>query len=322
MQSLNTLQRYFERELKKVVLKDQPKRLYSPVDYVIKIGGKRIRPVLLLASYLLFKNKIGSVINAAIAIELFHNFTLLHDDIMDNAPIRRGKQTVHEKWNKNTAILSGDAMLILTYQYLVKIKSKNFNLILNEFNTTALKVCEGQQKDMDFENDHNVSILQYIEMIKNKTAVLLAGSLKIGALLANQSDEVSKKLYNFGLKIGIAFQLQDDLLDTYGDSSSFGKKIGGDILSNKKTFLYLKSLELASNKVRYELMDLYKDKNFEEKNKISKVKDIFNSLKVRKMLELEIDSFHKEALSYLNSIKHCDKKVLIEFSDQLINRQK
>ena len=220
-----------------MVLKDHPKRLYSPVDYVIKIGGKRIRPVLLLASYLLFKNKIGSVINAAIAIELFHNFTLLHDDIMDNAPIRRGKQTVHEKWNKNTAILSGDAMLILTYQYLVKIKSKNFKLILNEFNTTALKVCEGQQKDMDFENDHNVSILQYIEMIKNKTAVLLAGSLKIGALLANQSDEVSKKLYNFGLKIGIAFQLQDDLLDTYGDSSSFGKKIGGDILSNKKTFL-------------------------------------------------------------------------------------
>jgi len=239
------IQQIVEKYLKEIELKTEPRELYEPVKYILEIGGKRIRPSLVLAAYNLFKNDVETAINPALALEVFHNFTLLHDDIMDKADLRRNQQTVHKKWNENVAILSGDTMSIKAYELLSKIPAEFLSEVLQAFNKTALQVCEGQQLDMNFESRLDVSVEEYLEMIRLKTSVLIAVSLKIGAIMAGALRNDVHKLYDFGLNLGLAFQLQDDYLDAYGDVQAFGKKIGGDIVANKKTFLLIKALETS-----------------------------------------------------------------------------
>ena len=225
-----------------------PKGLYEPIEYILSLGGKRIRPVLMLMAYNLYKEDISSIYDPATGIEVYHNHTLLHDDLMDRSDMRRGKPTVHKVWNDNTAILSGDTMLILAFRYIAGCAPEHLKEVVDLFSLTALEICEGQQLDMEFESRSDVAEDEYIEMIRLKTAVLLAASLKIGAILAGASAADAENLYNFGMQIGVAFQLQDDLLDVYGDPEVFGKKIGGDILCNKKTYMLIKALERADGK--------------------------------------------------------------------------
>ena len=239
MISTTNLHEVIERELGKIEYPNSPSKLYQPIEYVMGLGGKRMRPILLLMAYQLFDENIEKAIPPALGIEIFHNFTLLHDDIMDNAPIRRGQQTVHEKWDNNVAILSGDTMLVQVYQLLSDVDKSIVKEVLSVFNKAATQVCEGQQWDMDFETQENVQLADYMKMIENKTAVLLAASLQIGGITAGASKESQNNLYHFGLNMGIAFQLKDDLLDAFGNPDEFGKQIGGDIKANKKTFLLL-----------------------------------------------------------------------------------
>ena len=256
--SIEELQRIISTEINirsEELKNDNPPNLYSPVNYSLEIGGKRLRPVLLLLSYNLFSDKIENALPSAVAIEVFHNFTLLHDDIMDKAEVRRNQSTVHVKYDDNSAILSGDAMAFLSYKYLLEKKSEGLINVIELFSKTAIEVCEGQQHDMDFENRLDVTESEYMEMIRLKTAVLLACSLKSGALLANADIEIANQLYGFGLNIGLAFQLQDDLLDSFGDQETFGKKIGGDILSNKKIYLLIKALETSTAAEKGELLN-------------------------------------------------------------------
>ena len=250
MKNLEELGKIIEKEINNLPYPNTPALLYDPIQYIMGMKGKRIRPLLVLIAYQLFDNKVEKALSSAIAIEMFHNFTLLHDDIMDNAPIRRGNLTVHEKWDNNAAILSGDVMMIKAYQLITKNNSNNLHDILDLFSKTAIEVCEGQQLDMNFETQKNVTLGEYMKMIEYKTAVLLAASLKIGAITAGASKEDQDHLYKFGINIGLAFQLRDDLLDIFGSSEDFGKQIGGDILANKKTFLYLKSIQLADSSTK------------------------------------------------------------------------
>ena len=240
MKDLASLSEMIENRIKNLDYPDNPDSLYNPIRYIMGIPGKRIRPLLLLMAYQLFDQNLEKAISSAIAVEHFHNFTLLHDDIMDNAPLRRGRPTVHEKWNNNIAILSGDVMMIQAYQLLLDVDPKNLKQVLDVFSKTAIKVCEGQQWDIDFETQKNVSLTDYIKMIEFKTGVLIASSLEIGAIIAESSFKEQNHLYEFGINIGIAFQLKDDLLDVFGTPDVFGKQVGGDIIANKKTFLYLK----------------------------------------------------------------------------------
>ena len=233
----------FDQEVQKISFPDHPKLLYDPINYIMGLKAKRMRPILVLMAHQLFNKDLMNAIYPAIAIEIFHNFTLLHDDIMDNAPLRRGELTVHEKWNNNIAILSGDTMLIHAYQLISRVDEVNLKQVLDVFSQAAKEVCEGQQNDMDFEGDNDVSLLDYMKMIEKKTAVLLAASLKIGGIIGGANLEDQGHLYEFGKNIGVAFQLKDDLLDTFGVPKKFGKKVGGDIIANKKTFLYLKTLQ-------------------------------------------------------------------------------
>ena len=237
MKTLQELQILIKKELNTINFPNKPKNLYDPIKYVLDIGGKRMRPILTLMAHQLFNSEIEKSVKAAVAIEVFHNFTLLHDDIMDEAPLRRGVKTVHEKWDKNSAILSGDTMLVQSYNLLMSVEDTYLREVLNTFNKAAKEVCEGQQLDMDFENREDVSILEYLKMIEYKTSVLLAASLKIGAINGGATIEEANHVYEFGKNMGIAFQLKDDLLDAYGDPGNFGKQIGGDIISNKKTYL-------------------------------------------------------------------------------------
>ena len=257
MKDLSQIAEIIEAEINNTSYLKDPENLYSPIEYTMEFGGKRIRPILLLISYQLFNDNIERAFSPAKAIEIFHNFTLLHDDIMDKAPLRRGKITVHKKWNNNIAILSGDVMMIHAYKLLTQVESKYLKTILNIFNKAAIEVCEGQQWDMDFESTDDVLLIDYMKMIEFKTAVLLAASLKIGAVLADANDKDQNHLYEFGLNMGIAFQLKDDLLDVFGTSKLFGKKIGGDILANKKTFLYLKALQISDISTKLKLKKLY-----------------------------------------------------------------
>ena len=297
----------------------KPLELYDPMNYILQLGGKRLRPLTVLLSYQLFGSELKRAIPAAKAIEVFHNFTLVHDDIMDKAPLRRGKQTVHEKWNENIAILSGDTLLIKVYNHFLEGGYGNLSEILKVFNTTAIQVCEGQQLDMNFETRDDVTIDEYINMIRLKTSVLVGGAFKIGALVAKASEEDSNLIYDFGVNLGIAFQLQDDYLDCFGDLSKFGKLIGGDILSNKKTYMMLKALELDSSG---ELNAWVKKTEFDKQEKIEAVKNIYTSLKVDELAFQLMETYYQKAISNLKNINVQEelKYPIIEFSEELMKR--
>ncbi len=304
--------------------KQNPTGLYLPVDYSLRVGGKRLRPVLLLLGYNLFSDDIQNALPAAVAIEVFHNFTLLHDDIMDNAEMRRNLPTVHKRYGDNAAILSGDAMAFLSYQLLFECRSEKLLEILELFTKTAIEVCEGQQFDMDFEKRTQVSEAEYLEMIRLKTAVLLACGLKAGALLANAPSDIADKLYDFGLNLGLAFQLQDDLLDTFGAQHSFGKKIGGDILSNKKTFLLTKALETSNPELKSELMVWMEKPEDAGDDKIQAVTAIFNHLGIKELAQQKIDFYFREASLIYDRIElPADRKQsLIAISNNMLHRRK
>ena len=305
MYSVEELQKIVNEEIVKRTneLKEKnPAELYVPVNYSLEMGGKRLRPVLLLLGYNLFSDELKNALPASVAIEVFHNFTLLHDDIMDHARVRRNQPTVHIQFSENNAILSGDVMAFLSYQYLMECKSENLLNVVQLFTQTAIEVCEGQQLDMDFEERMNVSAADYLQMIRLKTAVLLACGLKAGALLGNASEEVASHLYDFGLNLGMAFQLQDDLLDTFGDQQTFGKQIGGDILANKKTYLLIKALEKASAVQRKKLV-LWMDKTgYDAKTKIEAVTAIYNELRIKETTAAKIDSYFQSSEKYLQSL--------------------
>ena len=274
-------QKEIEKEIEKLNWEIEPKNLYAPIEYTLALGGKRIRPICLLLANHIFSNDHSNAISLALSIEVFHNFTLLHDDIMDKADMRRGKPTVHIKWNENTSILSGDGMLIKAYQLLAEYKGDNFRKILDIFSQTAIEVCEGQQYDMEFENRNDVKEEEYIEMIRLKTAVLLAASLKIGALSGGANETEAQALYDFGINIGIAFQLKDDLLDVYGDEATFGKNIGGDICCNKKTYLLINALNKAEGEQKESLKNWIEKDEFNRTEKIKAVTSIYNQLKLK-----------------------------------------
>lgn len=301
----------------------EPKNLYEPIDYILKLGGKRIRPVLTLMAADVFSDAYKKALPAALAVEVFHNFTLVHDDIMDAAPLRRGKKTVHEKWDTNRGILSGDAMLILAYQYFESYEPFVFLQLAKLFSETALQVCEGQQLDIDFETRNDVTIPEYLNMIGLKTSVLVAAALKMGAITAKTSEKNANLIYEFGLNLGIAFQLQDDYLDTFGNPATFGKQVGGDIIENKKTYLYLKTLEVAEKKDRAQLMKLYSTKQENNNDKIEVVKSLFNKNEISKYVKEQIEYYTKkshEALSLL-TVSSSHKSNLKAFSESLIHRE-
>jgi geranylgeranyl diphosphate synthase type II len=283
------------------------------------LGGKRMRPILLLMAHQLFDKKIEKAISPALGIEVFHNFSLLHDDIMDNAPIRRGQQTVHEKWDNNVAILSGDTMLVQAYKLLSDVDKSILKEVLSVFNKAATQVCEGQQLDMDFESQKEVSLQEYLKMIENKTAVLLAASLQIGGITAGASKENQNNLYHFGLNMGIAFQLKDDLLDAFGNLENFGKRVGGDIMANKKTFLYLKALQIA-NDSQQENLHKYFNENEESEGKVIAVKAIFTDLNIPKHTNDMMKAYYTKAMRHLDAIDSENKSPLVAFSEKLMDR--
>lgn len=300
-----------------------PRGLYEPIDYTLALGGKRIRPIMLLAATDMFGGNIEESRYAAIAIETFHNFTLLHDDLMDKSPVRRGKPTVYRKWDENTAILSGDAMHILAWHYLLKQKHNNLYHILRTFEKTSLEIHEGQQYDMDFENRNDVTIAEYMNMIRLKTAVLLAAALKIGALYTDATTIDINLLYEFGISLGLAFQLRDDLLDVYGDITTFGKQTGTDIKDNKKTYLMLKALEKADLKTKAQLIQLFSTKPENPNVKITEVTEIYDKLEIRTDVENEISKLHENAIDKLNCINRPQqtKKCLQDLAQKLLERE-
>jgi geranylgeranyl diphosphate synthase, type II len=314
-----------EIQLRLASLKERkPVELYQPVEYALNIGGKRLRPVMLLLSYNLFSNEIENALPAAFAIEAFHNFTLLHDDIMDKAEVRRNKATVHRRFSENGAILSGDAMAFLSYQYLLECKSERLNDVIGLFTKTAIEVCEGQQYDMDFENRLDVTEEEYLEMIRLKTAVLLGCSLKAGALLANQTNELAEQIYQYGLNLGWAFQLQDDLLDTFGNQETFGKKIGGDILANKKTYLLIKALELSNGDQLSELKKWINTEPVKDEEKIASVTSIYNQVGIRQLTEEKINFYFEQSTKILQNINltEIQKQQLKLLSKKILKRDR
>lgn len=288
-----------------------PKEMYDPIYYILSLGGKRIRPVLLLLSCNIFSDSVETAIKPAIGIELFHNFTLMHDDLMDQSDLRRGKPAIHKKWNMNTAVLSGDAMMIKAYDHILDIDPKYVKKIFRVFNKTALEVCEGQQYDILFENSDEVSINEYLKMIRLKTAVLIACSAQIGGIIGNANKTDCKLLYEFGENLGIAFQLQDDLLDVYGDPKKFGKKIGGDILLNKKTFLLINALNNASNTTKKELLTWLNKEHFIKEEKISAITEIYNSLNISRLTREKISEFFDKAYECLQKLSLKKERISI-----------
>ncbi|MCF6213374.1 MAG: polyprenyl synthetase family protein [Flavobacteriaceae bacterium] len=319
MVNLDRYRNLFLQYLSQKVEKGQPNNLYEPIEYILNLGGKRLRPVLVLMSCDIFGGKSAQSLDAAVAIEMFHNFTLIHDDIMDSAPIRRGKETVHKKWNSNTGILSGDALLILAYK-MFDSYTDTYKPLLQLFNKTALEVCEGQQYDMDFETQNGIELNQYLKMISYKTAVLIATALKMGAIIAKADKRDTENIYNFGLNLGMAFQLQDDYLDVFADAA-FGKQKAGDIIENKKTFLFIKCLELASDEDKMKLFNLYSEnKNAQEK--VDKVVALFNKYNTSEILKDEIENYTRKALKCVDklSINTAGKEILKTFSENLMYR--
>ncbi|MCX2836843.1 polyprenyl synthetase family protein [Salinimicrobium sp. MT39] len=321
-----TVDRYrqeFEDYLSQNIVKQEPANLYDPMVYILGLGGKRVRPVLVLMAAEILGSDSKKALDAALAIEVFHNFSLVHDDIMDDAPLRRGEQTVHERWDINTGILSGDAMLIKAYQLFEKYPGETFRQLAELFSSTAIKVCEGQQYDMDFEVQEKVSIDDYLKMIEYKTAVLVGASLKMGAIVAEASAENCDRIYEFGRLLGIAFQLQDDYLDAFGDPDSFGKQVGGDIIENKKTFLYLSSLQHAASREAMQLEHLYSINPPDPSSKVETVKGLFESSGAAELTRKEIEKYTTKAFEVLEELQIPEerKKPLYNFGKGLMDRQ-
>jgi geranylgeranyl diphosphate synthase type II len=324
MHTLKELQQRINEAFGDTRFSYQPTHLYQPIAYTLDQGGKRLRPLLVLLSCELFGGNTEEALHPAMGLEIFHNFTLLHDDIMDHAPLRRGKETVHQKWDVNTAILSGDTMFVLAYEFVAKTNPKLLPQVLDLFNDTARKVCEGQQYDMNFETQPDVSIADYTMMIHLKTAVLIACSLKLGAIIAGADDEASAKVYQAGVELGLAFQLQDDFLDAFGNVDKFGKTIGGDITTNKKTYLYLKAFELADNQTKNRLSDLFFGNNVNPDEKISGILNIYKQLNIDELTRKEIENHHNKALEILKSFNFRQESTteLLSLMDEMLCREK
>lgn len=316
-------QQWLEQEIKKQKFGKAPVSLYEPIRYLMRLGGKRLRPMFTLLSYSLFKEDVRKVVPYAVAVESFHNFTLMHDDIMDKAPLRRGKVTVHERWNTNTAILSGDVMLIKVYDMFLSLGAAEMKPVLKAFNTCAAEVCEGQQWDMEFETIRNVTDKQYLNMIRLKTAVLLGFSLELGAILAKSSGTDRKSLREFGTNIGIGFQLKDDLLDAFADPEKFGKQVGGDILANKKTYLLIKALERAKGKAKRDLSFWLNAREFKAGDKIGAVKEIYTALDIPAIVDRKVNYFFRKGFENLDRVggREPQKEMLRDYTRALIERQ-
>ncbi|CAM3578202.1 polyprenyl synthetase family protein [Flavobacterium gelidilacus] len=322
MHSISEYQEVVSAHFNALVVEKEPKNLYQPIQYILGLGGKRMRPVLTLMAAEIFDCDYKKALRAATAVEVFHNFSLIHDDIMDDAPLRRGKITVHEKWNINTGILSGDAMLILAYQYFEEYEPAVFRALAKLFSKTALEVCEGQQYDVDFETRDDVTISEYLKMIEYKTAVLVGAAMKMGAIVAETSQENADLIYDFGLNLGIAFQLQDDFLDAFGNPETFGKQIGGDIIENKKTFLYLKALEFGAKEDKEQLMHLFSIQPKDNSDKIETVKTVFNESGASKATQEAIKEYTQKAFETLQKMEISEEKkqILYVFGEKLMNR--
>lgn len=310
------------KALEELVFPNEPSELYEPIRYTLSMGGKRLRPQLVLMACSLYSDNIKQAVNPALGIEIFHNFTLLHDDIMDEAPLRRGKSTVHNKWNSNIAILSGDVMFVESCRLMSKAPQPALEDVLDAFFKAAVEVCEGQQYDMNFEQQANVSLNDYLEMIRLKTAVLLGAAMQIGAFCGGANRSEANHLYAFGTSLGVAFQLMDDILDVYGDPDKFGKQVGGDILANKKTFLSLKAFEKAKGSSAEELKKWYSLRD-SSSEKVENVTAIFDSLGIKEDAELEKERFYNKAIKELDALEISEekKKPLYEFASKLMQRE-
>lgn len=323
MHAVSQYQEFLSEYLQSQLEVKEPRNLYEPIHYILGLGGKRIRPVLTLMSAEIFGVSYRKALSAALAVEVFHNFSLVHDDIMDDAPLRRGSVTVHEKWDTNTAILSGDAMLILAYQYFENYKPAIFRKLAKLFSRTALQVCEGQQMDVDFEVRQDVTILEYLKMIEYKTAVLVAAAMKMGAIVAKSPKKNGNLIYDFGLNLGLAFQLQDDYLDAFGDPKTFGKQVGGDIIENKKTYLYLKAMEFAGEADKQKLADLFSTQLEDNSSKITQAKAIFVNSGAATATQKAIEEYTFKAFETLEkmSIGDKEKQILKSFGENLMGRK-
>ncbi|MCG8320767.1 MAG: polyprenyl synthetase family protein [Cytophagales bacterium] len=324
LKDILSLTESINQEIAKINFGENPGELYEPIRYIMDLGGKRMRPLLVTLSYQLFHDDLGPVIQPAIAVEVFHNFTLMHDDIMDHAPLRRGKATVHTRWNNNIAILSGDVMLVKVYEMFMEVQDSQFKDVIRKFNRCAAEVCEGQQLDMNYERRLSVTVPEYLEMIRLKTAALLGFSTELGALLACASPQDQQLLKTFGTSVGIGFQLKDDLLDVYADQSKFGKQVGGDIIANKKTFLLIKALENATGEIRKALWAWMEKEEFDKEEKVLAVKGIYDQLGIKKLAEDKMNEYFQtgfEALKKIN-VDHTRKEKLLSFTEYLVNREK
>lgn len=301
----------------------QPEGLYEPIRYVLSLGGKRIRPVLMLLAYNMFKDNPETIMETAVGLETYHNFTLLHDDLMDNADVRRGMPTVHKKWNANTAILSGDTMLIIAFQRVARCEEDKLRPVLDLFTKTVLEIDEGQQYDIDFETRNDVTEEEYIEMIRLKTSVLLACAVKMGAIMAGASEEDASHLYNFGEKLGLAFQLQDDLLDVYGDPKVFGKAIGGDITSNKKTYMLINAFNRANAEQKKELQKWCSGEKFDRKEKVAAVTRLYDEIGIRQLCEAKIEHYFAEGKKWLDQVALPEERKveLRAYTNQMMKRE-
>ena len=322
MQAIVEYQNQFSEFLNTYNVEREPKNLYQPIKYILNLGGKRLRPVLTLMTTACFDGDVDRSMDAALAVEVFHNFSLIHDDIMDAAPLRRGQETVHEKWDLNTGILSGDAMLIRAYQLFENYPPETFRELAKLFSKTALEVCEGQQYDIDFETRLQVSIPEYLKMIECKTAVLVGAAMQMGAIVANAPIEDQVRCYDFGKNLGIAFQLQDDYLDAFGNPEIFGKQVGGDILENKKTYLFLKAIENGSPEVRTELTQLFQNNALKPENKVSKTLELFVRSEANIATKAAISFYTKAAFDVLETINISgpNKQILKDFGIELMTR--
>ncbi len=322
MHAISHYQQLVIAHFESLELKNEPNNLYEPIRYILSLGGKRLRPVLTLMAAEVFDMDCHKALAAATAVEVFHNFSLIHDDIMDDAPLRRGNETVHEKWNLNTGILSGDAMLILAYQYFEDYEPLVFRELAKLFSKTALEVCEGQQYDVDFETRDDVTIPEYLKMIQYKTAVLVGAAMKMGAIVAETSTENANAIYDFGLNLGIAFQLQDDYLDAFGNPETFGKQVGGDIIENKKTYLYLKAMQFSNAAGKEQLLHLFSIQPSDNTDKINSVKEIFNQSGASEATQKSIEEYTFKAFETLDKINISDDKkaILKAFGQNLMSR--
>ncbi len=324
LMDIKTLQTDIRAALADLQYGEHPDELYEPIRYIMGLGGKRMRPLLVLLGYSLFESDYQKAMKAALAVEVFHNFTLVHDDIMDEAPLRRGKPTIHQKWNTNTGILSGDVMLVQAYELLLDVDIVHLKRVIAKFNRCAAEVCEGQQLDMNFEHIDQVPEADYLNMIRLKTAVLLGYSLELGGIVANADETATDLLNGFGVNIGVGFQLMDDLLDVYADAAKFGKQVGGDIIANKKTFLLINALKLAQGDTKKELEHWLSLTEFDKAEKVKAVTDIYNQLGIKALTEAKMNEYFDTGLQQLEAIKANEsaKAALRNFTVQLMNRDR